>query len=83
MKKVFKTIAFIIGLGSLLLGTNSCKKDDPKKCCTWTFGGFTYKYCVGDTYYPNGPSYDGVVLKGDAWSYYRAHFKDDFLATCN
>jgi hypothetical protein len=84
MKTILKLFAFFIGLSSLLLNFNSCKKDDSSKkddsedtveCCSWTYDGTKYKYCEGD-------SYDGVELTGAAWTNFKAYVKDYYGATC-
>jgi hypothetical protein len=75
MKTVFKLFAFVIGLSSLLFVSNSCKKDDAKECCSFTYDGEHYKYCEGQTV-------DGEKLTGENWTYFKSIVKDYFDGTC-
>jgi len=75
MKNTLKIFAFVLGLGSLLIGSNSCSKDDAKVCCTWTSDGEKYKYCEGE-------SYEGVKLTGEVWTYFKTYVKEYYNAVC-
>jgi len=75
MRKTVKFFAFFIGLSALLLSFNSCKKDDEKECCSWTYGSETYKVCEGD-------SYGGTKLSGTLWTAFKTYVKSYYDATC-
>ncbi len=76
IKSTLKFVALILGLGSLLFGASSCKKDDDEKCCSWTYDGEKVKYCIGDTY--------GDTKITDAnWAEFKAYVKDYYGATCD
>lgn len=75
MRKTVKVFAFLIGLSALLLSFNSCKKDDDKECCSWTYGSETHKYCEG--------GYNGTTkLSGSDWTFFKTYIKTYFNATC-
>ena len=73
-KTSLKIFALVLGLGSMLFGASSCKKDDV--CCSWTADGEKYKYCEGETY-------GGEKLTGAVWTEFKAYVKEYYNATCD
>ncbi len=80
IKSTLKFVALILGLGSLLFGASSCKKDDDDKiCCTWTDDGDKYTYCKGEDH----PWQDGVKLEGEEWTYFKSYVTAYYNADCD
>lgn len=60
LKSSLKFFALVLGVGSMVFASTSCKKDDAKECCTLTENGVTEKICEGDSFY-------GIKLEGQLW----------------
>jgi len=76
MRFTIKIFAIILGLGSMVFGSSSCEKEDNLKCCTWTYDGEKYKYCIGD-------SYDGYKITEANWEDFKSYVKEYYGAKCD
>jgi len=75
-KTTLKIFAFVLGLGSLLLGSNSCKKDAASVCCSFRDGdqedGFhDYKVCKDSNW------------TTEEWTSYVDFIENDLGGTCD
>lgn len=88
--KIVKWTARLIGLIAIIASVESCKKEDPNECCTFSYSYGSYsisgKACQDGTftYTYNGTSDTGTWTDDyDSWSEVKSLLVNDYGATCS
>lgn len=83
-RPIFKMLAFALGSSALIVGANSCEKDEKEKeeviCCSWTsyYTQQEREACEGD----QNPFNNMEILTGENWEDFKDYIINYYSGTC-